>query len=105
MVQRTAGLKYRRLQHRHPDTEWLAPVLITSAILVDISLALSRTVQFLRRNIGASMLEYELLVVGVLARPGTQTADFNLPLLVQEHISGAHVADLGAHLAEYIRSW
>lgn len=50
------------------------------------------------------MLEYELLVVGVLARPGTQTADFNLPLLVQEYIPGAHVADLGAHLAEYIRS-
>lgn len=50
------------------------------------------------------MLEYELLVVGVLARPGTQAADFNLPLLVQEYIPGAHVADLGAHLAEYIRS-
>lgn len=46
------------------------------------------------------MLEDEFLVIGVLTRPGAQTADLDLPLLVQEYVPGGDIADLGAHLAE-----
>lgn len=48
------------------------------------------------------MFKYEFLVVSMLARPRAQTCYFDLPLLVQEYIPGAYIADFGANFAEYM---
>lgn len=47
------------------------------------------------------MFEYELGVVLVLAGPGADIADLDLPLLVEEDISGLYITYFAANFLEY----